>query len=289
MLAAEGNRLPWPRRLSKRRCSLLLSLAKAGLTVDDRSSKSPTPLLAGDRVSFAKNVSTRALYIQVRDHLAHQIAQGALKPGTPLPNELELADRLGVSLGTLRKGLEALEKERLITRRHGRGTFVRDHAVDTPFAFDNLRTKDDERIPFTIQFLGATIDCASLEEQKALELQEAAPVARCQQVRNYKGPFLFEQIALAASRFCGLERAELQQPYQLAVLAQEHGVLVGDAVESLEITQANPTVGALLGVDAGIPLLRLDRIIYSLDRVPLEWRIGYCRLTAVKYVTRLRV
>jgi GntR family transcriptional regulator len=57
----------------------------------------------------------------------------------------------------------------------------------------------------------------------------------------------------------------------------------------LEITQANPTVGALLGVDAGVPLLRLDRIIYSLDRVPLEWRIGYCRLTAVKYVTRLRV
>ena len=245
-------------------------------------------MIAGDRVSFAKNVSTRALYIQVRDHLAHQIARGALKPGTLLPNELELADQLGVSLGTLRKGLEALEKERLITRRHGRGTFVRDHAVDTPFTFDNLRTKDDEPIPFAVQFLGATLEWASPEEQKWLELKESERVGRCQQIRNYKGPFLFEQIALAASRFCGLESAELQEPYQLAVLAQEHGVLVGDAVESLEITQANMSVGKLLEVNPGVPLLRLDRIIYSLDRVPLEWRIGYCRLTAVKYVATLR-
>ena len=102
--------------------------------------------------------STRALYIQVRDHLAHQIARGALKPGTLLPNELELADQLGVSLGTLRKGLEALEKERLITRRHGRGTFVRDHAVDTPFTFDNLRTKDDEPIPSRSSFLARRLN-----------------------------------------------------------------------------------------------------------------------------------
>ena len=122
-------------------------------------------------MSFAKNMSTRALYIQVRDHLAHQIARGALKPGTLLPNELELADQLGVSLGTLRKGLEALEKERLITRRHGRGTFVRDHAADAAFTFDNLRTKDGEPIPSTIQFLGATIEPANPEEQKWLELQ----------------------------------------------------------------------------------------------------------------------
>jgi GntR family transcriptional regulator len=152
-----------------------------------------------------------------------------------------------------------------------------------------LRTKDDEPIAFTIQFLGATIERASPEEQKWLELQGSDLVGRCQQVRNYKGPFLFEQMALAASRFCGFESTELQEPYQLAVLAQKHGVFIGDAVESLEITQATMTVGTLLGVSPGVPLLKLDRVIYSLDRVPLEWRIGYCRPTAVKYIATLRV
>ena len=239
-------------------------------------------------MSFAKKISTRALYIQVRDYLAQQIATGTLKPGTLLPNELELAEQLGVSLGTLRKGLEALENERLITRRHGRGTFVRDHAADTPLTFDNLRTKDGQPIPFTLQVLGVASVRASAEEQERLRLETREVVVRCQQVRHYQGPFLFERISLAVSRFSGLDCGGLKGPYQLAVLAQEHGVLVGSASESVEIAQASAEVGALLDVDPGAPLLKLERIIYSLDYVPLEWRLGYCRLEAVKYVTILR-
>jgi GntR family transcriptional regulator len=239
-------------------------------------------------VSFARKISTRALYIQVRDYLAQQIATGALKPGALLPNELELAEQLGVSLGTLRKGLQALENERLITRRHGRGTFVRDHAADTPLTFDNLRTKDGQPIPFTLQFLGAARMRAGAEEQERLRLETPEPVIRCQQVRHYQGPFLLERISLVISRFSGLDCAALEGPYQLAVLAQEHGVLVGPASESVEIARASAEVGAVLDVEPGAPLLQLERIIYSLDYVPLEWRLGYCRLEAVKYVTILR-
>jgi GntR family transcriptional regulator len=239
-------------------------------------------------VSFEKKISTRALYIQVRDHLAQQIARGALKPGSHLPSELELADRLGVSLGTLRKALEALENERLITRRQGSGTFVRDHARDARHTFDNLRTKEGQPIPFTVQFLGTTREHADAEEQERLGLEGPEVVARCQQVRHYEGPFMFEQMSLAISRFSGLDCVELRGPYQIAVLAQEHGVLVGLGSESVEIAQASAEVSALLEVDPGTPLLKLDRIIHSLDHVPLEWRMGYCRLAAVKYVTTLR-
>lgn len=239
-------------------------------------------------MSFEKKISTRALYIQVRDHLAQQIAKGALKPGSHLPSELELADRLGVSLGTLRKALEALENERLITRRQGSGTFVRDHTADAMHAFDNMRTKDGQPIPFTVQFLGTTRERADAEEQERLGLEGALVVARCQQVRHYEGPFLFEQMSLAVSRFSGFDCAELTGPYQIAVLAQDHGVLVGWASESVEIARGSAEVSALLEVDPGTPLLKLDRIIHSLDHAPLEWRMGYCRLDAVKYVTILR-
>jgi GntR family transcriptional regulator len=239
-------------------------------------------------VSFEKKISTRALYIQVRDHLAQQIAKGALKPGSHLPSELELADQLGVSLGTLRKALEALENERLITRRQGRGTFVRDHAADAQLTFDNLRTKDGQPIPFTVQFLGTTSECADAEEQERLGLEGPEAIVRCRQVRHYEGPFMFEQMSLAVSRFSGLDGAELKGPYQIAVLAQEHGVLVGRGSESVEIAEASAEISAMLDVDPGTPLLRLDRVIYSLDHVPLEWRMAYCRLTAVKYITTLR-
>ena len=70
-----------------------------------------------------KKISARPLYLQVRDHLAQEIAAGERKPGSSLPSEVDLARELGVSAGTLRRALEALENERLIKRRQGSGTF----------------------------------------------------------------------------------------------------------------------------------------------------------------------
>jgi GntR family transcriptional regulator len=240
-------------------------------------------------VSFEKKSSTRALYLQVRDYLAQQIARGTFKPGATLPNELQFAEQLGVSLGTLRKGLETLEKERLITRRQGRGTFVRDHTTGALAPLDNIRTKTGEPIPFTVQLLDVEEGLAGPEEQKRLGLRGRDAIIRCRQVRHYNGPFMVEQIALASPRFADLTCAQLKGPYHIAELAQNHGVLLGAASECVEITAATPKIGALLHLEPGTPLLKLDRVHYSLDRMPLEWRVGYCELRSVKYVTRLDV
>lgn len=48
------------------------------------------------------------------------------EPGDKLPAESRLKERFGVGLGTLREALGQLEKEGLITRRHGSGTYVLD-------------------------------------------------------------------------------------------------------------------------------------------------------------------
>jgi len=244
---------------------------------------------ASNDVSFEKKNSTRALYLQVRDYLAQQIARGTFKPGAHLPNELQFAEQLGVSLGTLRKGLETLERERLVIRRQGSGTFVRDHAAGVLPQLDNIRTKTGERIPFTVQLLDVARACADSEEQKRLALRGPDAIVRCRQVRHHNGPFMVEQISLAQSNFAGLTFEQLRNPYHIAVLAQKHGVLLGAASESVEIAAAPAQVAALLGLEAGTPLLKLDRVHYSLDRVPLEWRIGYCELTSIKYVSRVSI
>ena len=69
---------------------------------------------------------TQPLYLQLRDALAERIARGEWKPGTVLPAEGNLARELGVSTGTVRKALDLLESEHLLSRRQGRGTFVID-------------------------------------------------------------------------------------------------------------------------------------------------------------------
>ena len=240
-------------------------------------------------MSFEKKHSTRPLYLQVRDYLAQQIARGGFKPGALLPNELEFAEQLGVSLGTLRKGLETLEKERLVTRRQGSGTYVRDHALGAQPPVDNIRTKAGERIPFAVELLDVEGGPATPQELERLALRESEPVVRCRQVRYFNGPFMVEEIVLAQQRFSAFSSEQLTSPYYLPALAQKHGVLLGVASESVEITSATPQVASLLRLKPGAPLLKLDRIHCSLGHAPLEWRQGFCELTSVKYVSRVGV
>jgi len=67
-----------------------------------------------------------SLYRQVDAILRDQIADGALRPGDRLPSEDELRGRFGISRGTLRQALDSLERDGLIARTPGRGTFVRE-------------------------------------------------------------------------------------------------------------------------------------------------------------------
>ncbi len=71
-------------------------------------------------------------YQQIADALRDQIRRGDLTPGARLDTQRALARRFEVTLMTLRQALEVLEREQLIERRHGLGTFVAD-------ALDRLR------------------------------------------------------------------------------------------------------------------------------------------------------
>ena len=63
-------------------------------------------------------------YHQIARSLRERIAAGTLAPGERLDNQRSLAREYEVTLMTLRQALELLEREGLITRRHGLGTFV---------------------------------------------------------------------------------------------------------------------------------------------------------------------
>jgi len=58
--------------------------------------------------------------------LRQEIREGKYAIGQRMANERSLAERFGISRGTIRHALGILENERLIARQQGRGTFVAD-------------------------------------------------------------------------------------------------------------------------------------------------------------------
>jgi len=67
------------------------------------------------------------LYQQIVDGVRRAVSQGRLGPGSALPSFRVLAGELLVSLITVKRAYEDLEREGIIFRRQGLGTFVAEH------------------------------------------------------------------------------------------------------------------------------------------------------------------
>ncbi len=70
------------------------------------------------------------LYQQIVDRLKREISEGRLQPGAPLPSFRQLAQNLLVSVITVNRAYEELEREGIIFRRQGLGTFVAERGHD---------------------------------------------------------------------------------------------------------------------------------------------------------------
>jgi GntR family transcriptional regulator len=220
--------------------------------------------------------------------LAGRIARREWKPGLAVPNESDLARELGVSAGTVRKALDLLEKGRLVTRRQGKGTFVRDQASDGAAArFNRLRGPNGEHVFVAARPVVIGEGTASEQECARLGLLAGAAVFRLQRLRRIGAQdVLVESATLPAALFPGLRDKEALCN-DIGSLAQEYGILLGRAEERVAVDVAPAAVADRLGVTPETHVLTLDRVIFMLDGRPIEWRLAYCHPARGYYLTEM--
>lgn len=78
----------------------------------------------GFRLPPLSNAGEGPLYEQIVVAIRREIAAGRLRPGAPLPSFRALAEDLLVSVITVKRAYEELEREGIIYCRQGLGTFV---------------------------------------------------------------------------------------------------------------------------------------------------------------------
>ena len=232
--------------------------------------------------------STRPLYLQVKDMLIQRIAAGAWKPGAAIPNEIELSRELGISVGTVRKALDEMESERLISRRQGRGTFVIDqtsneHAV----RFSNIRDPDGIRIAGETESCTITAAAANETESRLLQLRNGEPVFRLHRVLTHiNAPLMVEDSTVPQARFPGLAQESDVSP-SIVVLAQRYGVLLGGPRRGWALPRRRAMSLALSTLRKARRLLTLDCVVYAIDGRPIEWRVARCHLRDNHYFAEM--
>lgn len=230
----------------------------------------------------------RPLYAQVRDLLVARIAGREWAPGEALPSEGQIAAELGVSQGTVRKALDAMTADKLLTRQQGRGTFVASHSESRVlFQFFKLTPDGGAREFPTSRLLKVETGKVSATERDVLELASRARVIRIERVRDLAGkPAVMERISLPAALFPGLEAGEV--PNNLYDLfATRYGVSIAKASETLKAVAANHQVARLLDVEVDTPLLKIERIAHAINGRAAEWRRSLCRTDRFHYVSEL--
>jgi DNA-binding GntR family transcriptional regulator len=78
------------------------------------------------------------LYYQVATRLQHLIEVGTLAVGSKLPNEVDLADQLGVSRPTMRNAINYLVERGMLMRKRGFGTQIVHPKVRRPVELSSL-------------------------------------------------------------------------------------------------------------------------------------------------------
>ena len=231
------------------------------------------------------------LYRQVRQILQDRIASGDWAPGALLPAEPKLAEQLGVSPGTVRKALDALALDKLVVRQQGRGTFVSAQTPDsTLFHFFSIVGQNGETAIPDSQEIGREEAPATAEERQRLGLSGRAKVLRMDRVRPLGGhAALVERVVIPLALFPGLGKEPAPLPNTLYDHYQHrYGITILRADETLRALPAGGREARILGIKAGTPLLEIDRIAYSFDDRPVEWRVSLLDTAHFAYRNMLR-
>ena len=86
---------------------------------------------------------------------------------------------------------------------------------------------------------------------------------------------------------CGAVSKIENGSYRIVVLAQQYGLLLDAAQEQVSIGAATREAAAALDVVQGSPIIVLDRVVHTIHRRPVEWRVGQCRLAANYYLAHI--
>jgi GntR family transcriptional regulator len=136
--------------------------------------------------------------------LRQAIARGTFRPGSQLPTEAELCQMLGVSRTVVREALRVLEEDGLVARRHGVGTFVRDHPILKNLNFNFGITEMIESaglIPGT-SHLAIHSETATHETEEQLRVPLGSPLITVERVRTADGhPVVYSLDTLSESLF----------------------------------------------------------------------------------------
>lgn len=208
------------------------------------------------------------LYHQIYVQLRHLLTETTLDVTQPLPSEPTLATRYGVSRVTIRKTLDQLQLEGLITRIHGKGTFPAQalggqDKTNISSVLDNLLSFEARTNAVNLEW-----EMVDAEEQIARQLGST----RCLRIVRLRSmdrmPISFTTLHVPEVYSSLLDKDEIGDEPIVRALDRK-GIAAQQAEQVISAISAPDEMAKRLEVAAGSPLIVMRRLLFDGAHAPV--------------------
>ena len=221
--------------------------------------------------------ASNPLYVQLMQKIKNSISTGELKTGARIAAEQELCSMYGVSRITVRKAIAELEKEGILEKKQGKGTFVtvpaihrKLHAVNS--FHDTCRMngkKPSTRVLVSRSGIAGKQDVDELGVAPGSRIIETVRVHFADRV-----PVILEENHFSMA-YSYLLESDLNG--SLYNLLSECGAEPAQATHIISLKNATKQVAGLLKMEENAPVMYLHEVIYDKKGRPLHTSSQYIR------------
>lgn len=244
--------------------------------------------IAGFAVSLDRD-SPVPLYYQVATQLQEMIESGEMPVGRRLANEVELADRLGVSRPTMRRAIQYLVERGMLVRKRGVGTQIVHPKVRRPVELTSLYDDlaKNGQTPVT-EVLELAVGPATVRMSELVGVPEATEITWFERLRLVGGEPLAVMHNAVPVAVLPLEAAALQA-HGLYELLRAAGHTPRMATQVVGARAANAAEARVLGESRGAPLLTMSRTAWDERGEPVEYGSHVYRASRYSFELTLTV
>jgi GntR family transcriptional regulator len=227
-----------------------------------------------------RRVRNTPLYLLAKEEIRDFITESGMKAGDKLPAESFLCAELGISRGSLREAMRALEEEDVVIRKQGLGTFVTSGENRICSTLDvNAGVSEMIRgkglIPGTRDLRISELT-PSQKIADALGVGPGVPVVSIKRVRTANGiPVALTEDILPVGLVSEDRLAHLGDKSLYSLLEEELGTELCSSILRLEPVKATRSKADALGIEPGDLLLFLQQTDKNMDRIPVLYSEEY--------------
>lgn len=235
------------------------------------------------------------VYYQIAMDMKSRIAQREWELDQRLPTEMELAEQYEVSRITLRQAMAELEKDGIIVKQRGRGTFI--HAEPAPFVTklnylltsDDQATRENRLVTAKVleQKLVTDLFPAVYEHLRLRPEDQALYIKRLFMLNGH--PVAIGRSHIPARLVPGLEKKPLINNSLSTTLRKEYQLTPLRVEDYLEAVRATQAESALLKCNHDTPLILIEGTSYLPGGEPLEYSCTLWAGDSVRFHLPLRL